>query len=91
MSSNVAQEARRRADNYRKALQFLQGLRSFTYNDYTSSIKMAGIDMPESEMRSQWDMTKMMIGGPESLKQVQIESLRKGIEVFDEVARKLGD
>jgi len=90
MSSNVAKEARQRAENYRKALRFLEGLQSFTYEDYVKSIKIAGIEMAESETRQQWNMTQMMIGGAESLKQVQIESLRKGIEVFDEVARKLG-
>jgi len=90
MSSNVAKEARQRAENYRKALRFLEGLQSFTYEDYVKSIKIAGIEMAESEIRQLWQSTEMMIGGPESLRQVQIESLRKGIEVFDEVARKLG-
>jgi len=90
MGSNVVKEAKKRADNYRKAVSFLEGLKSFTYNDLIKSMKMAGTEMAESEIRQLWQSTEMMIGGPESLKQVQIESLRKGIEVFDEVARKLG-
>jgi hypothetical protein len=90
MSSNMAKEARRRADNYKQAIQFLEGLKSFTYEDYVKSIKMAGVAMTESETRQQWNMTEMMIGGPESLKQVQIESLSKGFQVFDEIARKFG-
>ena len=91
MSSNIANEARQRVENYRKALAFLEGLQSFTYEDYVRSIRMAGIDMTESEMRQQWSMAKMTIPGTESLRQTQIDVLREGIRVFGEVAQKLGD
>jgi hypothetical protein len=90
MGSEAAKEARRRAENYKKALRFIEGLRSFTYEDLVKSMKIAGTEMTESETRQLWNSTEMMIGGPESLKQIQIESLRKGVEVFEEVADKLG-
>ena len=89
MSSNVVREARQRAENYRKALRFLEGLKSFTYKDYVKAISMAGIDMAEAEMRQQWNMSEMTISGTESLRQTQIEVLREGIQVFEEVAQKL--
>ena len=90
MSNNVAKEARQRAENYGKALRFLEGLQSLTYEDYTKSIRMAGIEMTESEVRQQWNMAKMTIPGTESLRQTQIEVLREGIQVFEEVAKELG-
>jgi lipoate synthase len=90
MSSSVAKEARQRAENYKKALEFLERLQSFTYDDYVKSIKMAGIDMTESEMRQQWNTAEMTIPGPKILRQTQIEVLREGIRVFEEVANKLG-
>jgi len=91
MSGNVAEEAKQRAENYRKALRFLEGLQSFTYEDYVKSIKMAGIEMTELELRQQWDMACMTIPGTESLRQTQIEVLSEGIKVFEEVAKKLRD
>jgi lipoate synthase len=90
MGSNIAMEARQRADNYRRALQFLEGLQNFTYADYTKSIKMAGIEMTESEMRQQWNMSEMTIPGTESLRQTQIEVLKEGVRVFGDIAQKLG-
>ena len=89
MSSKVVKEAQKKIENYKKALKFLQGLKSFTYEDYVKAIRMAGVDMAESEMRQQWDMAKMTIYGTESLRQTQIEVLREGIQVFEEVVKKL--
>ena len=87
MSGNVAKEAKQRAENYREALSFLQGLQSFTYEDYTKSLRIAGIEMTETEMRQQWNMAKMTIPGTESLRQTQVEVLREGVRVFEEVAK----
>lgn len=84
------EEAKQRAENYRKALDFLQGLQSFTYEDYTKSLRMAGIEMTETEMRQQWNMAKMTIPGTESLRQTQVEVLREGAQVSEEAAEKLG-
>ena len=90
MGSKAAKEAKRRAENYRKALRFLEGLQSFNYGDYVESIRTAGIEMTELELRQRWDMAGMTIPGTDSLRQTQIEVLREGIRVFEEVAKKLG-
>src|SRR4030042_3002202 len=90
MSSNVVMEARRRVENYSRALRFLEGLHNVTYEDYVNSIRMAGIERAESKMRQQWNMAKMTLPGTESLRQTQIEVLREGIRVFGEVVQKLG-
>ncbi len=46
--------------------------------------------MTQTEMRQQWNMAKMTIPGTESLRQTQVEVLREGIRVFEEVAKGFG-
>lgn len=91
MSNYIAMEARQKADNFKEALQFLESLQNFTYPDYVKVIEIAGIEMPESEMRQQWKMSEMTIPGVESLRKTQIEVLREGIKMFEEIAQKCND
>ena len=90
MNSSIAIEARQRVENYSKALRFLEDLQSFAYTDYVKAIKMAGIDMTESEMSQQCKMAELTISGTESLRLTQIDALKEGIRIFGEVAEKLG-
>lgn len=90
MNNSVGLEARQRAENYAKALRFLEGLKDFTYADYVKSIRIAGIDMTESEMQQQWKMSEMTIPGTEFLRQTQMDVFREGVRIFSEVAEKFG-
>ena len=90
MGSDMVREARRRAENYRKAIQFLEGLENFTYEDLKKSLKIAETKMTESETLQLWNTTKMMLGGPEDLRKVNIDSLRKGLKMFEEIAGTFG-
>lgn len=88
--SSTAADARLRAENYKRALRFLEGLTDFTYADYVKCIKMAGIEMTESELREQWYMAERTIPGTQSLRQIQMEVFVKGINIFGEISQKLG-
>jgi DNA-directed RNA polymerase subunit RPC12/RpoP len=81
----VDDEAGRLVDDYKRALAFLESRRRFAYQDYTTSIRMAGIKMTEAEMQQQWSLAKETIYGSESLRQIQMDVLREGISVFEHV------
>lgn len=88
MGSNVVKEAKKRADNYRKAVSFLEGLKNFTYNDLIKSMKMAGTEMTESDNLQVWiKATAKSKAGAEPLRQILIISLQTSIKNFEEAGR----
>lgn len=88
-AEEIKRMARERADNYKKALEYLNGLSKLTYDDFQKMIRMAGIEMSDSEMRQTWDMSKMTLTGTEGLRQTYREVLEQGIEVFGKIDREL--
>jgi len=88
-SEEVRRMARQRAENYRKALSYLNGLARLTYTDFVKVIRIAGIEMAESEIQQTWRMSEMTIPGAEGLRQIYRETLEQGIAVFEKVAREL--
>jgi hypothetical protein len=75
--------------NYKRALAYLDGVTELTYERFKEAIRLAGNPVPETEIRQQWEMSKMTLQGPESLRQTYREVWEKGIQVFGEIAREL--
>ncbi len=81
--------ARELADNYKRALAYLNSISELTYENFRHAIHLAGNPVPEGEIRQQWEMAKMTLQGTESLRQTYREVWEKGIEVFGQIAREL--
>ncbi len=75
--------------NYKRALAYLDSASELTYEYFREAIRLAGNPVPESEIRQQWEMSKMTLQGTESLRQTYREVWQKGIEVFGQIAREL--
>ena len=75
--------------NYKRALAYLDSASELTYEHFREAIRLAGNPVPESEIRQQWEMSKMTLQGTESLRQTYREVWEKGIEVFGQIAREL--
>ena len=88
-SGRVRQMAKQRAENYRKALKYLNSLKVFTYQDFVKLIQMAEIEMAESEIQQTWEMSKMTLPGAEGLRQIYRETLTVGIDTFQKIADEL--
>ena len=64
---NVA-KAGELVENYKRALAYLNGVSELTYDSFRQAIHLAGNPVPEHELRQQWEMAKMTLQGPESLR-----------------------
>lgn len=66
------------AHNYKRALAYWDSASELTYEHCREAIRLAGNPVPESEIRQQWEMSKMTLQGTESLRQTYREVWQKG-------------
>ena len=96
MSIEAGREARQRAENYRRALKYLDSVRGFTYENFAEMNRIAGNLYSESDMRRMLAESQYALptggepGGAEFLKMSLRNSLIEGISVFESVADKFG-
>jgi hypothetical protein len=96
MSSNVGKEARQRAENYKKALKYLDTCGTLDYGKFSEINKIAGYPFTEEQIRQQIAQSDFMLpiggkpGGMEALKQIIRETLVQGESTFGSLADKLG-
>lgn len=75
MSNKAARKAKRRADKYVRALEYLDNCGDITYKKVRKSLKIAALDMPDSELKSMWDA----LSEKEGVRQVIRKILAEGI------------
>jgi hypothetical protein len=96
MASDVGKEARQRADNYRKAVKYLDGCSGFTLENFREMNRLSGGNFSEFEMQRMYEESKAILpmggrpGGVLALKGVQRKTLIEAIAAFDGIADQLG-
>lgn len=96
MASDVGREARETADNYRKAVKYLDGCPGFTLDNFREMNRLTGGNFNEFEMQSMYEQSHAILptggrqGGVLSLKAMQRATLIEAIAAFDQVADQLG-
>ncbi len=96
MASNVGQEARQRADNYRKGVKYLDSCPGYTLDNFREMNRLTGGNFNEFEMQRMYEESKGIMptggrpGGVLALKALHRSTLIEGIAAFDVVADQLG-
>jgi hypothetical protein len=95
MSSEAVRNVRQQVENYRRALKYLDGCGDLTYEKLREAWQIAGVDMPESQLRQQWSQADYILptggrpGGKESLRFMMRNTLIEAIATFESLADKL--
>ena len=55
MGTNAKKEVKQWAQNYKKALKYLDSCRTFTYDNLVKANQIAGSPIPESDLRQMWE------------------------------------
>jgi len=97
MSLNIREELKQKAENCRKALKYLDGCTTLTYDNTVKANQIAGTRIPEFELRRVWEQSKFILptdtdaGGVDFVRQTMRNSLIEAISLFEETAQKLGE
>lgn len=96
MENEAGHKAIKTVENYRRALKFLEECGDFTYEKLKEAHEIAGIDVPDYQLRSEWSDALAVLplggrpGGREMLRSLMKKELKEGISTFKALARKLG-
>lgn len=99
MGSEAGRKARQTAENYRRALKYLDECGELTYEKLVEANRIAGVDMSESQLRAMWEQADHILptpraggrpGGKEFLRFQMRNTLIESIATFEALADKLG-
>lgn len=96
IGSEVGKKARQIVENYKLALKYLDECGELTYEKLVEANRIAGVVMPESQLRAMWDQADYILptggqpGGKEFLRFQMRSTLIEGIATFEALADKLG-
>ncbi len=91
----VGSDARNRAENYRKAVRYLDTCGELTLDKLRKATQIAGVEM-ESDLRRMWSQADAVLprmgepGGKEFVRFTVRKTLLEGIQTFDALAKQLG-
>lgn len=91
---NVTKETRQKAEDYKRALRYIDGCADFTFEAFLETNRLAGNLMTESEVRRMYQDTAYIlpvngISGKEELKKIIRQTLAEGVQVFGDLAVEL--
>jgi hypothetical protein len=97
VSSETVRKVRQQVENYRSALKYLDGCGDLTYEKLREAWHIAGVNMPESQLRQQWSQADYILptggqpGGKESLRFMMRNTLIESIATFEALADRLAE
>jgi hypothetical protein len=96
MGIDARKEAKRIAENYKKALKYLDKCKNFTYDDLVKTNQIAGSPMSEPDLQRMWEQSQYILpiggepGGAESLRKMMRNTLIESISAFETIVQELG-
>jgi len=95
MGTDVRKEFKQRAEDYKKALKYLDSCSTFTYDNLVKVNQIAGSPVPEVDLQRMWEQSRYILttdqaSGVEFLRQTMRSTLIEGISAFEDTARELG-
>jgi hypothetical protein len=94
-TSEAVRNVRQQAENYRRALKYLDGCGDLTYEKLREVWRISGVNMSESQLRQQWSQAHYILptggqpGGKEYLRLMMRKTLTEAIATFETLADKL--